>query len=161
MSDFKFDGVENGASSTPVRARVVLGTTASIDEGDLFRIDDGNPGYMKKCADGDTITLTKNRACLCTKASTETAAADGWVEGVTGFGLRVKGTVTTPANLTQAVVDTWVTLDSSGGVQKIDENDTTNGFMRIVQPPEGISGDPGFDTTNGYNTVVVVNEATS
>lgn len=157
--DFIFDGMENGASPTPVKVRVVAGTDASIAVGDIFRLDDGNAGYYKKGANGDTITLTKNRACLCTKASTETASADGWVEGITGPGLRLKGTATTPANLAQSVVDTWVTLDVSTGVQTIDENDTTTGFMRIAQPPEGITA--GFDTTNGYDTVVVLNEATS
>lgn len=157
--DFFYDGMENGASPTPDKSRVVAGGSASIAVGDLYRIDDGNAGYVKKCADGDTITLTKNRVCLCTKASTDSAGADGWVEGITGVGMRLRGTVTTPSNLTQARVGTWVTLDVSAGVQKIDENDTTTGFMRIAQPPEGVS--TGFDTTNGLDTVVVVNEATS
>ena len=154
--DFRFDGSEiPNVGPVSVVKDVVSGTAASIDEGDLFREDDGNPGYVKKCANGDTDTLTLNRVYYCTKQSTETAGADGTVQGIWCPSMRLKGTPTTPANLLQAVIDTRVTLDVSGGTQKIDENDTTNGFMRIVRPEGGASN---FDTTNGYDTLVIVNE---
>ena len=156
--DFRFDGSEiPNVGPISVVKDVVAGTAASIDEGDLFRVDDGNPGYVKKCADGDTSVLTLNKVYLCTKASTETAGADGVVHGITCPSMRLKGTAATPANLLQAVIDTRVTLDVSGA-QTIDEDDTTNGFLRIVRPEGGAAN---FDTTNGYDTLVIANETTT
>lgn len=157
--NFQFDGsLQPNAAVVGVKKDVKAGTTATILVGDLFREDDGNPGYVKKCANGDTDTLTKNNVYFCTKRSTESAGADGVVEGIWCPFMRLRGTATTPANLLQATIDTRVTLDVSTIYQKIDENDTTNGFMRIERPPEGASG---FDTTNGYDTVVIVNECVS
>jgi len=154
--DFRFLGskIPNTAPVGVVKD-VILGTAASISVGQLFRLDNGDAGYAMLCANGDTDTLTLNRVYLCTKASDETAAADGTVEGIWAPSMRLLGTVTTPANLLQALIDTRVTLDVAGGVQKIDENDTTNGFMRIARP---LTGAAGFDATNGYDTEVIVNE---
>ena len=154
--DFKFDGSEiQNVSPVSVVKDVKSGTVGSIAVGQLFRVDDSNPGYCKLCANGDTSTLTLNRVYLCTEASDETASADGTVKGITAPSMRLLGTVTTPGNLAQSVIDTRVTLDVSSGVQTIDENHTTDGFMRIVRPEGGASS---FDTSNGYDTAVVVNE---
>jgi len=156
MANFQFDGsISPNAAVVSVVKDVVAGTTASISVGDLFRTDDGNPGYVKLGANGDTDTLTLNRVYLCTKASDETAGVDGTVQGIWCPFMRLLGTATTPGNLAQSVIDTRVTLDLSGSTQTIDENDTTNGFMRIVRPATGYSE---FDTTNGLNVAVVVNE---
>ena len=154
--EFRFLGSkEPNAAVVSVVKDVVSGTAASIAIGQLFRADNSNPGYVMLCANGDTDALTLNRVYLCTKASDETAGADGTVKGIWCPYMRLLGTVTTPANLVQAVIDTRVTLDVGGGVQKIDENDTATGFMRIARPLVGVDG---FDTTNGYDTEVIVNE---
>lgn len=154
--DFRFLGSKvPNASPMGVVKDVILGTAASISVGQLFRHDNGDAGYVMLAANGDTDTLTLNRVYLCTKASTETAAADGVVEGIWAPSMRLLGTVTTPGNLAQAVIDSRVTLDVAAGVQKIDENDTSNGFMRIARP---LTGADGFDSTNGYDTEVIVNE---
>jgi len=154
--DFRLDGSEiPNVGPISVVKDVILGTTASISVGHLFRTDDGNPGYVKLCANGDTDVLTLNRVYLCTKASDEVAGTDGTVHGIWMPSMRLLGTPTTPANLAQSVIDTRVTLDLSGTTQKIDENDTSDGFMRIVRPEGGVDN---FDTTNGYDTLVIVNE---
>lgn len=151
--DFRQNGSEiPNVGPVSVVKDVKSGGAATIAVGQLFREDDGNAGYVKLCANGDTDTLTKNRVYLCTKASTDTAAADGVVHGIWCPSMRLEGLCTTPANLLQAVIDTRVTLDVSGSVQKVDENDTANGFMRIVRPEGGAAN---FDTTNGVLTVIV------
>jgi len=158
MGDFKFNGSLYGLEAPSETLDVVAGGTATVAIGDLVRIDDGNAGYVKKCANGDTNTLCLEKVWLAVSASDETASADGTVKAMTCPYMRLLGTVTTPANLLQALINTRVTLDVSAGTQKIDENHTTNGFMRIKRPVGGASC---FDTTNGYDTEVVVNEAVS
>jgi hypothetical protein len=49
------------------------------------------------------------------------------------------------------VIDTKVTVDVSNGTITIDENDTTNGWLRIRRP-EG--GAVNFDTTGGIVEVI-------
>ena len=155
MANFRFKGSEiPNVVATSVVKDVKSGTAGSILVGDVFRLDDGNPGYVKKGANGDTSTLNPI-VYFCTKVSTETAGADGVVHGITCPKMVLEGTAATPANLLQAVIDTKVTLDVSSTVQKIDENDTTTGYMRIRRPEGGASD---FDTTNGYNVEVVVND---
>ncbi len=157
--DFRFDGAENlNQAPIPVVKDVKSGTTSSISIGHLFRTDNGNAGYVKLGADGDTATLNLARTYLAVSDSTETAGADGIVKGIWCPNMRLRGTPTTPSNLTQARIDTRVTLDLSGSTQKIDENHVTDGFMRIVRPEGGADN---FDTTNGYDTAVIVNESVS
>ncbi len=153
--DFRFKGSLYANQQAICETKdVKSGAAASIDEGDIVRLDDGNPGYVKKGANGDTSTLTP--VCyLAISASTDTAGADGTVKVIHCPGMILEGTATTPANLLQAVIDTRVTLDVDTSVQYIDENDSTTGFMRIRRPEGGASK---FDTTNGRNVEVVVNE---
>ena len=154
--DFRFNGSEiPGIIPTTETKDVKAGGAATIAIGDMVREDDGNPGYVKKGADGDTDTLTKNRVYLAIGASDETAGADGTVKVMWCPYMRLLGTVDDVADLVQAIVDTRVTLEVDTGVQKIDADDTTNGFMRIKRPEGGIAN---WDTTNGYNVEVIVNE---
>jgi hypothetical protein len=154
--DFRYKGsIYPNITATEEVKDVKSGTAASIASGDMVRVDDGNPGYVKLGANGDTSTLTP-RAFLAISASDETAGADGTVKVISCPGMVLEGTATTAANLLQAVIDTRVTLDVAGGVQTIDENDTTTGFMRILRPAGGAAN---FDTTNGRGVEVVVNEA--
>jgi hypothetical protein len=153
--DFRFKGsLVADNKLVCLKKDVKSGTAASIVAGDMVRDDDGNAGYVKLGVNGDTSTLTP-RAYLAVSTSTETAGANGSVYVVFCKSMVLEGTATTAANLLQAVIDTKVTLDVSGGVQTIDENDTTTGFMRILRPATGAAG---FDTTNGRNVDVCVNE---
>ena len=155
MADFHARGTLGGHQLYGVTKDVKSGAAASIEVGDIVRDDDGNAGYVKKAANGDTSTLAP-RTYIAVKASTDTVAADGVVELLTGQEMVLEGLSTTPANLLQAVIDTKVTLDVAAGVQKVDENDTTTGFMRILRPEVGkAAGASGFDTTNGVIKVVV------
>jgi len=152
--NFEYRGVvEGSASPVSMKKDVKSGAVGSINFGDLVRADDGNPGYVKKGANGDTLTLAP-KAFYAISTSTDTAGADGYVYVLSGDNMVLSGTATTPANLSQARIDTSVTLDTSGDAQTIDENDTTTGFMKIRRP---IAGASGFDTTNGYGVEVVVN----
>jgi hypothetical protein len=153
--DFRFKGsLVADNQLVCLKKDVKSGTAASIATGDMVRDDDGNAGYVKLGANGDTSTLTP-RAYLAVSASTETAGADGYVYVIFCKSMVLEGTSTTAANLLQAVIDTKVTLDVAAGVQTIDENDTTTGYMRILRPVGGASK---FDTTNGRGVEVCVNE---
>lgn len=154
--DFRFKGSLYANQQAICETKdVKSGGAATIDEGDIVRLDDGNPGYVKKGADGDTSTLTP--ICyLAVSASDETPGADGTVKVIHCPGMILEGTARTAGNLTQARIDTRVTLDVSSSIQYIDENDTTTGYMRIRRPEGGAAN---FDTTNGRNVEVVVNEA--
>jgi len=142
--------VESASVVTEVKD-VKLGGTASIEIGDMVVPDDGNAGYVRKVANGDTSTIA-TRVYRAVSASNETASADGTVKVQYARNMRLHIKATTPANLTQARIDTKVTVDVANGVITADEDDTTTGFMRIERPQGGAAN---FDTTNGQITVVV------
>ncbi len=148
--DFKLIGTLNGESTTGVVKDVKAGAVASIAIGDLVIPDDGNDGYVRKVANGENST-TATRVYIATSNSSDTASADGTVELVTAPGMILEGTATTKANLAQGVIDTKVTVDVAAGVITIDEDDTTNGFLRIRRPAGGAAN---FDTTNGVIEVI-------
>jgi hypothetical protein len=153
--NFRFKGsLIPNAAVVSVTKDVILGGAATIKAGDIVTPDDSNPGYVKKGANGCTSAIATT--CYWAAAdSDETAAADGTVELLWCPSMVLEGTAATAGNLLQAVIDTRVTLDTSGATQKIDENDTTTGFMRILRP---VGGAAKFDTTNGRNVEVCVNE---
>lgn len=130
--DFQILGTLNGTPicSTPEtsvkESAVVAGTTSSITYGDLVVYANG---YWAKVADGGANAAGKYGIALGT--STETASADGYVSvAYSPDGLLVKGAATTPANLAQGVLGDKVTLDVTGGVQTVDENDP-NGVLVV------------------------------
>lgn len=128
--DFRIVGTLDGNEPTTASFDVKSGAAASIEAGDLVIVDGGNAGYVKKAADG--ASSTAEWIGMATGASTDTASADGTVQvAFSGAGLIVRGQATTPGNFAQAIKRTRVTLDVSGGVQKVDENDTSNGVLRI------------------------------
>lgn len=147
--DFRFRGTLSGEDAISEVKDVKAGTAASIDEGDLVIPDNSNAGYVRKVADGEVITQAY-RVYYAISASTETAGADGTVKVMYAPGMILEGKATTPGNLAQAVIDTKVTVDVSTAIT-IDENDTTNGFLRIKRPEGGASK---FDTTNGIIEVI-------
>lgn len=152
--DFRFIGGKNGIDAVGVVKDVKAGAASTIKTGDLVIPDDGNPGYVRKVATGET-SATATRVYFAVSASNETVGADGTVKLLYGPNMILAGTATTPANLVQAVIDTKVTVDVTTGTITIDENDTTNGFLRIARPADGVAG---FDTTNGYDVAVICNE---
>lgn len=155
--DFTVLGSLSGHEVVGVTKDVIAGVVGSIVAGDLVVPDDGNAGYVRLGANGDTSTIAL-RTYVAVSTSTDTVAADGTVELVWAPNMVLQGTATTPANLIQAVIDTKVTLDVAAGVQTIDENDTTTGFMRIMRPlgTNGSAGGVGdFETTSGVMQVIV------
>ena len=152
--DFRFIGTLTGDDAVSVVKDVKAGAAATIAPGDLVIPDDGNAGYVRKVADGEVSTAAI-RVYYAVSTSTDTAGADGTVKLLYAPNMVLQGTATTAANLVQAVIDTKVTVDVTAGVITIDENDTTNGFLRIKRPQGGAAN---FDTTNGLNVEVICNE---
>jgi len=84
---------------------------------------------------------------ICVGASTHTASVAGTVQiAYHNEGIEIEGKVTTAANLAQALIGDLVTLDVSGSVQTVDEDDTTTGAITILRTPDGT-----FDLTNGVH----------
>jgi len=150
MANFRLRGSLNGEDIVGVVKDVVSGTAASISIGDLVVPDDGDAGYVRLIADGEVIAAAY-RVYLAVSDSDETAGEDGTVKLLYAPNMVLEGTAATPANLAQAVIDTIVTVDVSGDDITVDENDTTNGFLRIKRP-EGGAGN--FDTDDGIMEVI-------
>jgi len=130
-SDFKTIGTLDGGAPVVRTFDVKSGSAASIAIGDLVIVDGGNAGYVAKAGDGAASTSRWIGKAVTT--STDTASADGVVDvEFHPSGLVVRGLATTPGNFAQAIKNTRVTLDVSGGVQKVDENDTVNGVLTIL-----------------------------
>lgn len=117
---------------------VKSGAAASIKAGEWVIKDGSNAGYVTVAADGASNADVWVGVAATT--STDTASADGKVMVYDDPDYTFEGVATTPANLAQAKVFTQVTLDVASSVQKVDENDTTNGTL-IIQPD--------FDATTG------------
>ena len=149
--NFTLEGTLSGEQPTAVVKDVYAGAVGSVKVGDLFIPDNSHAGYVRALANGEASTYAI-RVYYCTKLSTDTVAANGVVHGVYAKEMILGGTVTTPANLAQAVIDTKVTMDLSGTTFTVDENDTSSGFMRIVRPDGGYLN---FNTTTGAVKVIV------
>lgn len=143
--DFKIVGTLDGSEPTTRVFDVdASGSGATISKGDLVILD-STAGYVKKAPDG--AANTSQWVGIATSDSDETGSVDGTVAvAFSTAGLVVRGAPTTPGNLALALKLTRVTLDvSGGGVQTVDENDTTNGVLRVLT----------YDTTNSTIDVVV------
>lgn len=144
--DFKAQGpVEGGVaqstSGTSVKdSAVVAGTTSSIKAGDLCVYANG---YWARSANGGAATAGKYGIAQTT--STETASADGLVKvKFHPSGLLASALANTSGNLAQGVLGDRVTLDDTGTVQSIDENDAS-GVLTVVN----------YDAATGIVQVVV------
>ena len=135
--------------------KVYQGAANTITPGDLLVPDNSNDGYWRIAADGEASTYAKEVA-VATSTSTEGVSTNGTVQAHKGPNMRIAMVATTAANLSQAVAGDYVTLDVSDGVQTVDEDDTTNGFLEIENPETSSPGSDSFDTTNG-NIVVIAN----
>lgn len=108
---------------------VKSGTAGSIEPGMLVVKDGSNAGYVAAGANGATTSAIVVGVAAST--SSETASADGKVLVESAPYFLAQMFATTPGNLSQAVKLTACTLDVSSGSYTVDENDTTNGFIRI------------------------------
>lgn len=108
---------------------VKSGTAGSIEPGMLVVKDGSNAGYVAAGANGATTSAIVVGVAAST--STETASLDGKVLVESAPVILAQMFATTPGNLSQAVKLTACTLDVSSGAYTIDENDTTNGFIRL------------------------------
>lgn len=142
MSDFQYVGTLGGVAYETKNIPVVAGTTSSIAIGQLVTVANG---YAALVANGGAAS--SGRYGLATTISTETSTADGVVEvQFCPTGLLVQGTATTPGNLAIGVIYDRVTIDVSGSVQTVDENDP-NGVLTIL---------PATNSVNFPNSTQVV-----
>jgi len=123
---------------------VKSGSAASIKNKMLVKEDGSNAGYVTKCANGETTSA--NIIGVALADSTDTASADGKVLIARGFPLRCRAKATTAANLAQATKNTKVTLDVSSNDNTVDEDDTSNGFIKVVD----------YDNTTDGNVIVEI-----
>ena len=117
----------NGETLTPKEYTVASGTAASIEPGMVVVITSNNAA---EAANG--VDNTADIIGVAASTSTETAAAAGTVLVKRAPVLRAKAVATTPGNLSSSVILTKCTLDVTGTSHTVDENDTTNGFIRIL-----------------------------
>lgn len=130
MANFRYVGTVGGVSPETKVFDVASGAAASIKAGDIFPVANG---YGAAIANGGGVSTTPFYA-YALNDSTDTAAAAGVVTGVfCPMGLILEGVATTPANLAAAVLFDKVTIDVSGAVITVDENDTSSGAMTIYK----------------------------
>lgn len=126
----------NGETLTPREADVDAGAAATIETG--MSITKAASQYVAESSTGATsASLIWG---IAAGPSDETASVDGTVLYYRAPVLRATCAATTPGNLTAANKYTLVTLDVTGTTHTVDENDTTNGFITILDYD---------DTTNG------------
>lgn len=132
-----------------VRCYVKSGAAETIGINDVVIADSNNAGYVTIMGTGATEgDSDETFVGVAVSASTDTATADGYVDIVqpenAGW-LELEMKAHTASNLARALVGTKV-MSGAGtkGAQTIDENDTTKGVFKILDPH-----DNKFDTTGG------------
>lgn len=144
-------GTSDMTSGTSVKDSAVAagGSGATIQHGDICIYANG---YWVKSANGELNA--DGRYGLARSNSTETGSVDGLVTiEYSTRGLKVRGKPTTAANLAQGILGDKVTLDVSGGVQKVDEDDTTNGRLLIQDYNNAVSGQETIDVLLPYTLI--------
>lgn len=135
MSRKKFTNVTNqdGLQIIPYEFPVAAGAIGTIEDGMMAAIASN---AAAEAANGATAF-----SGIAANLSTDTMAAAGIVRLFRSPVLRFEGFAQTPGNLSGSTLLTLVTLDVSGTDHLIDENDVTNGFIRIIaQNIRGIAG---------------------
>lgn len=135
MSRKKFTNITNldGLQVIPDRFPVASGTVESIKEGMMAAFASN---AAAEAADGATAYNG-----IAASPSSETASAAGEVELYRSKVMRFFGFAEVPGNLTGSTLLTKVTLTVSGEEHLINENNTTNGFIRIIsQNVNGVTG---------------------
>ena len=113
-----------GEPVAPVEYDVDAGAVATIATGNPLA---DNSGYVTNVSTGATSMVG-----IAAGPSDETATADGKVNVYQAPWLRFNAVATTPANLAQTTKTTTVTIDVATADFTVDENDTSSGFVRIV-----------------------------
>lgn len=126
------------------KGKVKAGSVESVKPGYLVIKDSGNAGYLLAAANGTASTA--EIIGIATSTSNDTAAADGEFEYVAG-NLICEMVAQTPGNLAATALYDQYTLDVSSGSYLLDENDTTNGFIRLLD----------YDNTTDGNCIVQIN----
>lgn len=120
----------NGEEIQPIQFDVDAGTAATIKLGHLVIFAASNQQYVLEATDGlDSDGLVCG---IAASDSTETASVDGTVLVYRAPALKATIEATTPGNLAATTKLNLVTLDVTGTVHTVDENDTTKGFIRIL-----------------------------
>ncbi len=133
MANFLYRGVVGGGSPETKTVDVVAsGSGYTIKIGDLVEVLNG---YAVKVADGEGAT--GKMFALAISDSTETGSVNGTVDiQYAPQGLILEGTATTPKNLSAATLYDKVTIDVSGAVQTVDENDPGSYAVCIYKYPK-------------------------
>lgn len=121
-----------GLQLTPIEQVVASGTVESIKPGMMVAI---SSNAMAEAANGAT-------ACngFGVSTSSETASVAGTVLVVRSARIRGYGIAQTPGNLSSSTRLTKVTLDVSGEDHLLDENDTSSGFIRLMEIGDTTTG---------------------
>ena len=138
MSLGDFHVVDTGNGEAPVAHRYITDAgQGAINAGEWVIRDASEPEYVDIAADGAANSATWVGVAATT--ATHTASADGevWVYDDPNYVFR--GLPTTSSNLADTLLNDQVTLDVTAGAHTVDENDTTNGTLRIV----------GYDSSAG------------
>lgn len=117
----------NGETLTPEKYTVASGTDASIKPGMLVVV---TSNAAAEAANG--AASTADILGIAANTSSETATAAGDVLLYRAPAIKAKAVATTPGNLSSSVLLTRCSLDVSGESHTVDENDTTNGFIKIM-----------------------------
>jgi len=141
---FAVDPVDRGSNT--VKYEVQAGAT-TIQPGEPVIQDAGNPSYVIAAADG--ASNADVWIGVAATESTQSASADGEVYVIDFAATTYTAKATTPANLTQTILNTKVTVDLNSGVYTVDELDTTNGVLTIK----------GFDAEDGTVDVQISQSA--
>ena len=140
------------------RGRVKSGAAATIGINDIVIADSNNAGYVTLMGAGATEGDSDEEFLgMAVSESTDATGSDGFVDFVSPWGtdhLELEMAANTAGNLARALVGTKVISETgTKGSQDLNENDTTKGIFRILDP-----FDNKFDTTNGRMRVSVVCE---
>lgn len=140
------------------RGRVKSGGAGTIGISDIVIADGNNAGYVTLMGAGSSEGDSDEEFLgVALSVSSDTSGADGFVDFASPHGsdhLELEMAADTASNLARSLVGTKV-ISATGtkGSQDLDENNTTKGIFRILDPH-----DNKFDTTNGRMRVSVVCE---
>jgi hypothetical protein len=117
---------------TVQRFLVKAGTAASINAGEpVVQNTAGDAEYVK--SPGADVTTSDTFVGIAVSTSTDTAAADGYVEvAIPTFGTVYRGQAKTKASLADSQRLTKVVIDYTSSKYTVDESTTTNGCFQIV-----------------------------
>ena len=126
----------NGETLVPVECPVAAGAAATIEPG--MSVTKGTNTAVAESANGAASSALIWG--IGANTSTDTAGAAGVVLTYRAPVIACKCKATTPANLSAAIRYTLVTLDVAGTTHTVDENDTTTGWITILDYDNATDG---------------------